>query len=173
MDASKLTVKDIFDENFLRLFSIFANISMVLIFPFFILMIYTVLKKSTKEMTKYRWYLLNCIIWDFLLELIIGLFHPIPIAPLQIMFLNGPLLNISFDGLYMWADAFCVVLLNIFLGLTLCLTYRIAKVYGGRLGKIMDKKAYVVGFVISKNFKFADVKIGKGVPTANSFMINI
>ncbi|KAI6211350.1 hypothetical protein M3Y96_00424900 [Aphelenchoides besseyi] len=120
-------------QRCVRLLVVVSFVSSSLLLP---LMIYMVVVKS-QQMRKYRWYLLNTIVWCYVFDFIIFLTHPIPVFPTTCV-LFVPIVEMSQN---LTVFAFYVgmfSLINLDLSILWTLLFRFTQVFPNKLNHYFE-----------------------------------
>ncbi|KAE9547447.1 hypothetical protein FO519_009341, partial [Halicephalobus sp. NKZ332] len=86
---SALTIDDLYHPTLVYIYSVYWDVSLVITTLFFIFVLYTILKKSPKEMIGYQIYLIHQLTWSFLFDLYFGLWKPVPLWPFYLGYSVG------------------------------------------------------------------------------------
>jgi hypothetical protein len=109
------------------LYSIVLNISFVLSTPLFVLMIYLVLTKS-KGMGIYKFYMLYTFITSYTYDLILLLWHPVPIFPTPAITSEGILKQMGSIAAHIQFTLYTATIVHFAMGLSQAIVYRYAQV---------------------------------------------
>ena len=89
VDFSSFTLEDLDHPLLNEIYCIYWDVILVFTTAFFILMLYTIIKKSSKEMGGYKWYLVHQLCWSYAFDLYMGLWKPIPLWPFHLGYSGG------------------------------------------------------------------------------------
>lgn len=94
-------------------------------------------------MGKYRWYLLNCVIWCYLFDVIVALFKPIIFGATFIGYTRS-FVPLSGIALTIVLSATIVTIINSGLSVAMALFFRHAQAYTGRYQDFFESRIYFV-----------------------------
>ena len=89
VNYSAFTLEDLDHPLLNRIYCIYWDVILVLTTAFFVLMLYTIIKKSSPEMGGYKWYLVHQLCWSYIFDLYMGLWKPIPLWPFHLGYSAG------------------------------------------------------------------------------------
>ncbi|KAH7716060.1 hypothetical protein AAVH_16519 [Aphelenchoides avenae] len=123
---------DFIDKDEIGLVAIVLDISFVLTTILIPVPVYLIVK--VKTIGKYRWYMLNGLIWDYVYDATLTLMKPVMCFPFIGGYVSGPLpvIGNSSDFALSCAFVFVALAMNLIGSACLSLVYRFAQVYPGR-----------------------------------------
>ncbi|KAI6219125.1 hypothetical protein M3Y95_01133800 [Aphelenchoides besseyi] len=125
-------------ESLVRIFIVISFISSTVLFP---IMIFLIVKKS-KQMKKYRFYLLNTVIWCYIYHLIVFINHINPIFPSPCVMFH-PILPLGQNAAVIMFYLAFFAIMNLDLSIVWSLFYRFSQAYPGWLCDFVDKTKYI------------------------------
>jgi hypothetical protein len=146
-----ITLEDIYNQSTTSFYLIILDILLVINIAWVCPAIYIVIWKANKEIGVIRWYFCLNFITGLLVDLIIGIFKPVPLFPFYIGYLAGPAKLLGFaDGFSIWEGGISIFDLMVVL-LTLQFIYRFTFVLPwGSFYEVFEKLSHVliIGFVL-------------------------
>ncbi|KAI6212852.1 hypothetical protein M3Y94_00078100 [Aphelenchoides besseyi] len=140
-------------ENGVRILIVISFISSSVLFP---LMIFFIFKRS-KQMKKYRFYLLNTIIWCYIYHLIVFINHANILFPSPCIMFHSILGLSQTATVVMFYLAFFAIV-NLDLSIVWSLFYRFSQAYPGRLDRFFEKsKSIYLVYAIVHFFVYVTV----------------
>jgi hypothetical protein len=120
-----LSLSDVYNQGattFYKLSFEIVTCFQLLVLPF---LIYIILTQS-KKMRTYRWYLLNTILWNTLMEITQCLTCPMILSPFPLIFFSGPLYFLDMSTLYYSFEILLYCAASMCIGAIASVGYRIA-----------------------------------------------
>ena len=132
---SSLTIEDLDHPRLILIYSIYWDVTLFFTTVFFILMLYTIIKKSSPEMGGYKWYLVHQLCWSYAFDFYMSLWKPIPLWPFYIGYSGGILNQLHVDPpiWFLVILFFLSVWMGLGIGIALVHRYVQGKVYANLL----------------------------------------
>ncbi|KAH7711057.1 Protein SRI-62 [Aphelenchoides avenae] len=139
-------IHDYKDERVSQLCDWIIDVSFALSTILAPMMIYLVLKES-KDMGKYRWYLLNEVFWCYLYDVALTVWKPVFLGPLLAGYSQS---SIRFSRLGSWLTFAAATIFTVNSGLALVMAcfYRFAQAYPGAFREFFEKKVVFIYVVV-------------------------
>ena len=88
-NESEVLFEDLYNPKLIKIYEIFWTLSFSYTSVYFVFIIYVIVKKSSREMGAYKWYLVHQMCWIFLFDLHMYVWKPIPLWPFYLIYSGG------------------------------------------------------------------------------------
>ena len=124
VNYSSFTLEDLDHPIVNQIYFRFWEVTLIFTTAFFILMLYTIIKKSSPEMGGYKWYLVHQLCWSYAFDLYMGLWKPIPLWPFYLAYSGGIFNQISSKYSILPLVALAFVAIGMGFGVSIALIHR-------------------------------------------------
>jgi hypothetical protein len=110
-----------------------------------------VLKKSTTEMSHYKYLILNQLFWSYLFDCHVTFWQPIILFPFFMCYSSGPAKYLSYQAQYPLCAIFIFILVGMIHSIYCSIGYRIISIYYNApiFSIVINKKSFMKAFIIS------------------------
>ena len=88
-NESEILFEDLYDPRLIYFYQVFWTLSFSYTSVYFAFIIYVIVKKSSREMGAYKWYLVHQMCWIFLFDLHMSMWKPVTLWPFYMVYSVG------------------------------------------------------------------------------------